>query len=57
MSRVLICYGTTITAESPGLCLRCGKWWSKGDLIWCDSALALPKWQHAECPKEGKEIR
>ena len=49
-SRVLICYGTTITAESPGLCPRCGTRWSEGDLIWCDSALALPKWQHAECP-------
>lgn len=48
-SRVLLCYGTTITAKSPGLCPRCGTRWSEGDLIWCDSALALPKWQHAEC--------
>ena len=49
-SRVLICYGTKTIAKSPGLCPRCGTRWSEGDLIWCDSALALPKWQHAVCP-------
>ena len=56
-SRVLICYGTTIVAESPGLCPRCGTRWSEGDLIWCDSALALPKWRHADCPSDYPATR